>query len=422
LNVIARTSAMRYQESQKTTREIAQELHVDAVVEGAAQRSGDRVLITAQLIEASSDRHLWARSYERNLRDTLALQNEVAQAITRELQVKLTPQEQIRLANPHPVNPEAQEAYFRGVYWNQKGTIGFSRGFDYFQQAVTKDPNYAAAYAALSGIYDPLIRTGVLPAREAQPKWRAAVTKALELDPTLADAYLSRGGLLAELDWNWQDAERDVQRALELNPNLALAHFGYAYYLASVGRPDEAVTEARRAVQLDPFSVNTNAALGRTLVFAGRQDEALQQGRRMLEVNTLTAHRIMGLAYEQMGNFDLAIGEFQQRMKGIDQYYPLFPDSIAELAHAYAAAGMRSEALRLLSELQRRSKRRFVPSWTFALIYAGLGDKDQAFRWLDKGFDERPSDMSLLKVDPRWATLRSDPRYPDLLRRMDLPP
>jgi tetratricopeptide (TPR) repeat protein len=336
--------------------------------------------------------------------------------------VKLTPQEQIRLANPHPVNPEAQEAYFRGVYWVQKGQIGYSRGFDYFQQAVTKDPNYAAAYAALSSVYDPLIGTGVLPAKEAHPKWRAAVTKALELDPMLADAYVSRGLLLQDLDWNWQDAERDFQRALQLSPNLALAHMAYAYYLMPVGQLDEAVTEASRAVQLNPFSNDANFALGAALVFAGRQDEALEQGRRMIEVNARAAHRIMGLAYEQKGNLDLAIGLFQGRLKDVDQDYPLFPDCIAELAHAYAAAGMRPEALRLLSELQGTSKRRFVPSWTFALIYAALGDKDQAFRWLDKGFDERPSDMEYLKVNPGWAPLRSDPRYQDLLRRMGLPP
>jgi TolB-like protein/Flp pilus assembly protein TadD/predicted Ser/Thr protein kinase len=428
LNVIARTSTMRYQGTQKTTREIAQELHVDAVVEGAAQRSGDRVSITAQLIEASSDRHLWAKSYERDLRDMLALQNEVAQAIAQEIQVRLTPREQARLSSAHTVNPEAQEAYFRGRYWDQKGRIGWSRSFDNFQQAVAKDPSYAAAYAALSGGYQRMISTGLLPDKEAYPKWRAAVTKALELDPNLADAYLARGSLLRDHDWNWQDAERDFQRALQLNPNLADAHVGYARCLASIGRLDEAIVEVRRAVQLDPFANIANFQLGYMLVQAGRNDEALEQGRKWLEVNAVTAHRILGLAYERKGNLDLAIAEFQQRLKSIEQDYPelqetaAFPETTAELAHAYAVSGRRREALQLLSELTELSKRRSVGSYSFALVYVGLGEKDRAFEALEDGYDERPSDMPELKIDYRMNPLRSDPRYPELLRRMGLPP
>ena len=423
LSVIARSSVMRYQGTQKTTREIAEELNVDAVVEGAAQRSGDRILITAQLIEGSSERHLWANSYERDLRDTLALQNEVAQAIAREIQVKLTPQEQVRLAGRRAVYPEAQEAYFRGIYWRQKGVVGAPRALDYFQQAVAKDPSYAEAYAALSGSYGLMGVNGLLPAKEAYLQQQTALTKALELDPTLADAYVARGNFLMRREWNWQDAERDFQRALQLNPNLAEAHGIYAWGLGSIGRLDEAVTEARRAVRLDPFSTSHNFALGQILVFAGRSDEALELGRSMLDWNARVAHRLMGLAYEQKGNLDLAIAEFQQRLESMGPDDTLLPDSIAELAHAYAVSGRRREALQLLSELTEMSKRRFVSPWALALVYAGLGDKDRAFQSLEKAADGRSADLrENLKTDQRMAPLRSDPRYRELLRRMGLPP
>jgi len=419
LNVIARTSAMRYQGTQKTTREIAQELHVDAFVEGAAQRSGDRVLITAQLIDASNDRHLWAKSYERNLRDMLALQNEVAHAIAQEIQVTLTPQEQAHLTDVRPVNPEAQEAYLRGRYWDQKGPSGFRRSFDYLQQAVAKDPGYAPAYAALSVSYGHMIDGGLLPAKEAYVQRRAAITKALELDRNLADAYYARGTLHLD-DWNWQEAERDFQKALQLNPNLAAAHESYAQLLDETGRLEEAATEARRVVQLDPFS-GVNFTLAHIHLDAGRNDEALELGRTMLDVNVNIARRIVGLAYIQKGTPDLAIAEFQQVLKSVPQDYPSLPDATADLAQAYAASGRRREALQLLSQVTEMSKRRPVPSAAFARIYVALGDKDRAFEWLEKGLIDRTGWMITLKVDHQWDPLRSDPRYRELLRRMGLP-
>jgi eukaryotic-like serine/threonine-protein kinase len=421
LNVIARTSAMRYQAIQKTIPEIAQELRVDAVVEGAAQRSGDRVLITAQLIDGSSGRHLWARTYERDLRDTLSLQNELARAIAQEIQVKLTPQEQAHLADTRPVDPEAHEAYLRGRYWDQGGPSGWSRGFDYLQQAVAKDPGYAPAYAALSVSYGHMIMGGLLPPKEAYLQQRAAITRALELDRNLADAYYARGTLLLDQDWNWEDAERDFQRALQLNPNLAVAHDTYAQLLDETGRLNEAAVEARRAVQLDPF-LGANFTLAHILLDMGRNDEALEQGRKGLELNVYIAHRLMGLAYIQKGNPDLAIVEFQRGLEGIQQDYPSRPDAMADLAQAYAAAGRHRKALQLLSELAEISKRRSVPSAAFARIYVALGDKDRAFEWLEKGLVDRAGWMKTLKVDRQWDPLRSDPRYHELLRRMGLLP
>jgi eukaryotic-like serine/threonine-protein kinase len=418
LSVIARTSAMRYQGTQKTTPEIARELHVDAVVEGSVQRSGNRVLITAELVDGSNDRNLWAKSYERDAGDALGLQNEVAQAIANEIQVKLTPQEQAHLAPRRPVNPEAQEAYLRGIYWDDKGEEG--KAFDYFLEATRKDPHYAAAYAALATAYGYAINGGLMSDKEGYPKWRAAVTKAMELDDTLAEAHASLAVLLQYHDFNWRDAEREFRRAIQLNPNLAAAHEEYGDGLAMTGRLDEAIAEETRAQQLDPYSVFINFMRGGMLVCAGRSDEAIQQGRKMLDLDAGFAHSLLGSAYERKGNSEQAISEFQQAVK-LRKDHPVLASAMADLAYAYAVFGKKQQALQLLSELKEMSKRRFVPSWAFAIVYVGLGDKDRAFEWLDKAYDERPSDIMNIKAEPRMAPLRSDARYQELLLRMGLP-
>jgi serine/threonine-protein kinase len=418
LSVIARTSAMHYQGTQKTAPEIARELHVDAVVEGSVQRSGNRVLITAELVDGSNDHNLWAKSYERDASDALSLQSEVAQAIASEIQVKLTPQEQARLAPARPVNPEAQEAYLRGIYWDDK--LDEEKALNYFVEATKKDSNYAAAYAALSGAYALTINVGLMSDKEGFPKWRAAVTKAMELDDRLAEAHVALGVLLQYHDLNWRDAEREFQRAIQLNPNLATAHQDYGDGLAVTGRLDEAIAEETRAQQLDPYSVITNVMRGSLLIFAGRNDEAIQQGRKMLELDAGFAHSLLGLAYEQKGNADQAISELGQTVN-LRKDHPLLPASMGDLAHAYAVFGKKQEALHLLAELQEMSKRQFVPSWVFANVYVGLGDKDRAFEWLDKAYEERPGDLTNIKVAPTMKPLRSDPRYQELLLRLGLP-
>jgi tetratricopeptide (TPR) repeat protein len=409
---------MRYEGTQKTTPEIARELHVDAVVEGSVQRSGDRVLITAELVDGSNDRHLWAKSYERDVSDALGLQNEVAQAIAGEIQVKLTPQEQARLAQPRPINPEAQEAYLRGIYWIDKGDL--LKSLHYLEAATKKDPNYAAAYAALSSVYGIMINNGLLSEKEGYPKWRAVVTKAMELDDKLSEAHVSLGILLQYHDWNWTDAEREFERAVQLNPNQPIVHLVLGDNFCMTGRLDRAIAEETRARQLDPYSVSHNSMLGNTLVFAGRNDEAIQQGRKMLDLSSRDAHQVMGLAYEHKGDWQHAIPELQEMVK-LSKDEPQLPQGVADLAHAYAVFGRKQEARQLLAQLMEMSKKRFVPSWAFALINVGLGDKDRAFEWLDKAYDERPSDIMGIKVDPRMQPLRSDPRYRELLLRMGLP-
>lgn len=418
LSVIARTSAMRYQGTQKTTPQIARELNVDAVVEGSVQRSGNRVLITAELVDGSTDHHLWAKSYERDASDALGLQYEVAQAIAGEIQVKLTRQEQARLAQPRPVDLGAQEAYLRGVYWSDK--FDEPKALGYFQEAVQRDPNYAAAYAALSFTYGVMVGYGLMPAEEGDPKWRAAVTKAMELDDTLADVHVSLGILLQYHDWNWTGAEREFERAVQLNPNQPSVHLVLGDNFCITGRLDQAIAEERRARQLNPYSVNHNYMLGYTLEFAGRNDEAIQLGRMMLDLDPWYAHWVMGLAFEHKGDSQHAITELKEMVK-LGKDGTQLPQGVADLAHAYAVFGRKKEALQLLAELTEMSKSRFVPSWAFAIVHVGLGDKDRAFQWLDKAYDERPSDLQNIKVDPRMEPLRSDPRYQDLLLRMGLP-
>jgi len=415
LTVIAKPSAMRYQGTQKSTPDIARELNVDAVVEGSVQRSGDHVLITAELIDALTNRLLWAKSYERDVRDALALQNEVAQAIASEIHVRLTPGEQARLVLQRPINPEAQEAYLRGLYWYDKHQM--DKSFAYLEDATKKDPNYAPAYAALSTTYPFMIYEYGLPMKEALPRWRAAVSKAIELDDGLAEAHVALGFLLQHHDWNWTEAERELKRAIQLNPNLAEAHVWYSTDLGSLGRLDEAIAESARAVQLSPYSIAANAFDAQYLIDAGQFPKALEQARKILDLAPDAAHDMMGLAYEQMGDLSQAISEFQIEVKDTKRSF----SSLANLAHAYAVAGDKPQALKLLAELQELSKRRIVDSWEFAIVYVGLGDKDRAFEWLNKGYEERPSNLPNLKADARMNLLRSDSRYQELLLRMGLP-
>jgi TolB-like protein/DNA-binding winged helix-turn-helix (wHTH) protein/Tfp pilus assembly protein PilF len=415
LTVIAKTSVMRYQGTQKSTPEIARELNVDAVVEGSVQMSDGHVLITAELIDGSTDRHLWAKSYERGVRDALALQNEVAQAIASEINVRLTPEEQSRLVRRQSTNPEAQEAYLRGLYWYDSQNWG--KSFAYLLDATKKDPNFAPAYAALSTTYPFMIYEQNLPMKEAYREWRAAVSKAIELDDGSAAAHVSLGFLLENHDWNWTEAERELKRAIQLNPNSAEAHYWYSTDLSTLGRLDEAIAESARGVQLSPYSRLANGFYAQHLIYAGQFPRALEQARKMLDLAPNAAHSVMGLAYEQMGDLNPAIAEFQKQVNGSKRNFT----SLANLAHAYAVAGDKPQALKLLSELHELSKRRSVDPYEIAVVYVGLGDKDRAFEWLDKCYDERPNNLPEIKADPRMNLLRHDSRYQELLLRMGLP-
>jgi tetratricopeptide (TPR) repeat protein len=406
---------MRYAGTQKTTPDIARELHVDAVVEGSVQRSGDRVRITAELVDGSNDRHLWAKSYER---DALGLQNEVAQAIAGEIQVKLTPQEQARLSPARVGNPDAQEAYLRGLFW--RAIANHQKSFEYFQQAVEKDPGYAAAWAALSVAYGIMIDAGLMSTKEALPKERAAATRALELDDNSAEAHAALGGMLQYRDWNWAEAERQFRRAIELNPNLALTHTPLGEGLAARGKFEEALSEFRRALQIAPFDAIENYGITEGLFYARRYDQTIEQGRKASEFFPPLFHGIIGQAYEQKGDSQHAISELQE-MVYVAKDLPIRPAKLADLANAYAVFGNKQEASRLLGEMTELSKSKDVSPFAFALVYTGMGDKDRAFEWLQKAYDQRSNDVPWIKADPRMDPLRSDARYKELLLRMGLP-
>jgi TolB-like protein/Flp pilus assembly protein TadD len=421
LRVISRTSVMRYKGTKKPLPEIARELNVDGIIEGSVVRSGDRIRITANLLHAATDRHLWAESYERGLSEILALQSEVAQAIANAIKIKLTPQEQTRLARARSVNPEAHEAYLKGrYYWSMRTQGGLKESLEYFQEAIEKDPGYALAYAGLADSYLVLAVYAVMAPREGIPRAKAAGFKALEMDETLAEAHTSLGVARWSYDWDWVGAEQEFKRAIELNPGYAIARHWYAAYLSRMGRHNEAIAEIRRAQELDPLSLAVNASGAVVFICARRYDEAVAECRRTLELNAgyYPAHVFLGVAYEQQKLYDEAISEYQKAV-ALDEGNPVCSGF---LARGYAAVGRRTEALKILSNLRELSKRRYVSSYVIAQAYAAIGDFDQACVWLEKAYEERTFELSNLKVDPRFDCLRSDPRFQDLLRRMNFPP
>jgi TolB-like protein/DNA-binding winged helix-turn-helix (wHTH) protein/Flp pilus assembly protein TadD len=420
LRVISRTSVMAYRGARKPLPQIARELKVDAVVEGTVLRSGDQVRITAQLIEASTDKHLWSQSYEGELRDTLALQSRVARAIADQIRINLTPQEQAALKNAKVVNPEAYEAYLKGRYfWNKRTGDNLKVALAYFHQAIDEDPKYAQAYSGLADTYALLgdWQYGVMPSKEAFPKAKAAAIKAVELDGALGEAHNSLAFILDGFDWDFDSAGKEFQRAIELSPSYATAHHWYAWHLSLLGRYDEAIAEMRKAENLDPLSLIINADLAELLVLAHSYDESIRQSRKTIEMdpNFALAHNQLAQAYLEKHMYDVAVAELQKAV-------PLSgrsPTCIANLARAYVASGKRSEAIELLSDLKKRSNPSYSNAAEIAAVYVSLGDKDQAMNWLEKGYDERFNPSVLLR--PGFDPLRSDPRFQDLVHRIGLP-
>jgi len=420
LRVISRTSVMAYKGVRKPLPQIARELNVDAVVEGTVLRSGDQVRITAQLIEASTDKHLWSHSYEGELRDSLALQNRVASAIADQIRINLTPQEQAALKNIKIVNPEAYESYLKGRYfWNKRTADGLKVALAYFKQAIEEDPKYAQAYSGLADTYALLgdWQYAVMPPKEAFPKAKAAAIKALELDSALGEAHNSLAFVLDGFDWDLEAGGREFQRAIELNPGYATAHHWYAWHLSLLGRHDEAIGEMKKAENLDPLSLIINADLAEILVLAHSYDESIQQSRKTIELdpNFALAHNQLAQAYLQKHMNQEAVAELQRAV----QLSEGSPTCLANLARAYVVSGKRSEAAKLLSQLKTRSTPAFSYAAEIAMIYASLGDTDQAMAWLEKGYDERFNPGVLLR--PGFDPLRSDPRFQNLLRRIGLP-
>jgi TolB-like protein/DNA-binding winged helix-turn-helix (wHTH) protein/Flp pilus assembly protein TadD len=419
LRVISRTSVMTYKHARKPLPQIARELNVDAVVEGTVLRSGDRVRITAQLIEASADKHLWSQSYEGELQDALALQNKVARAIADEIRINLNPKEQAALKSARVVSPQAYESYLKGRYfWNKRTAAGLKVALAYFTQAIEEDPNYAPAHSGLADTYALLAdwEYGVMTPKEALPKAKAAAIRALELDTTLGEAHNSLAFCLDVFDWDLDAAGREFRRAIELSPSYATAHQWYASHLIVLGRNDEAIAEMRTAESLDPLSLIISADLADFLVIAHAYDESIRESRKTIEMdpNFALAHNQLGQAYLQLRMHAEAIAELQKAV----ELSGGSPTIIANLARAYVASDKRSEAVALLGELKKRSNPNTSHASEIAMIYVALGEADQAMTWLERGYDERFNPSVLLR--PGFDPIRSNPRFQDLLRRIGL--
>jgi tetratricopeptide (TPR) repeat protein len=412
---------MHYKGIQRPLPEIARELQVDGIVEGTVFRSGERVRISTQLIHASADTHLWAESYDRDLRDVLNLQSEVARAIARQIQVKLTSKEQTQLERVRPVDREAYEAYLKGRYhWNKRTLVGLRKALEYFQQAIESDPSYAAAYAGLADCASISGWWGFASPQDGCGRAKAAALKAVEIDDSMAEAHASLGFAILHYDWDTLAAQKELLRAVELNPAYATSHQWYATCLAAMGRIDDALAECEEALRLDPLSLVINMSYAGILWFARRWDQEIEHSQKTIDLdpNFPGGHLFFARAYEGKGMHEAAIGELQEALK----LSPGAATFLRELGYVYARAGQGAAALKILEELQELSKTLYVSPYWRAQIHTALNEKDEAFRWLGNAYAERSALMAFLKVDPWLADLHSDPRFQDLLRRMNLPP
>ena len=420
LKVMARSTVFRYKGQAVDPQEVGRQLRVRAVLTGRVQQLGDHLIIKTELVDVADGSQLWGEQYHRRLSDIFAVQEEIAQEISEKLRLKLSGEERQRLAKRYTENTAAYQHYLKGrYYWNKRTEEGMKKGIEHFRQALEEDPTYALAYTGIADCYLLLSGYNALPPKEAMPRARAAAMKALEIDETLAEAHTSLAHLRTMYDWDWSGAEKEFKRALELKENYATAHHWYALYLTALGRFEEALVEKRQAQELDPLSLLINNSLAMHFYFARQYDQAIAQALKILEMdpNYYAAHCTLGVAYEQKGMYEEAIAEMQQ---GITYRSVRDPELRAMLGHAYARLGKRGEAQQVLDELLGLAKQGYLCE--IAILYTSLGEKDQAFAWLEKGYANRDTGMIRLKVDPRLDSLCSDPRFTDLLRRMNFPP
>jgi len=419
LRVVARTSAFSFRGKEIDIREIGRKLNVETLLEGSVRKAGNRLRITAQLINVADGYHLWSERYDREMEDVFAIQEEISLSIVDKLKVKLLKEEKAKLVKRYTDDPEAYSLYLKGRYfWYRRYEGGLQKGIEYFQQAIDQDPLYALAYVGIADCYNQFGLWGFLHPKEAYPKAKVACAKALEIDDTLAEAYASLGWIKMFYDWDWAEAEKAFKRAIELNPNYATVHYYYGLYLGTVGQGIEGVTEAKKSVDLDPLCLVHNAVLGFEFYCKRQFDEAIEQLHKTLEMDSNFAVTcfFLGLSYMGKERWEEAIASLK-RFASLWQGSP-FP--IGFLGFAYGMSGQKDEALSMLEQLSKLSQQRYVSSFYKALIYAGLDRMDQAFELLYKAHDERESWMVSLKVFPLMDTFRSDPSYEVLIKKMGL--
>jgi serine/threonine-protein kinase len=419
LKVMSRDSAFMYKGKDTDARTVGQTLGVRAVLKGRVMQRGDGLEISAELVDARDNSHIWGQQYSRKSSDLFALQDEISKEITTMLRMRLSGEDDKRMRKSYTANPEAYQDYLKGLYWwNKRTESGYNKGIDYFQQAIAKDPNYALAYTGLADSYSRLANNGYVPRKEAYPKAKEAVLKALELDNTLGEAHTALAFIKTDYDWDWSGAEREFQRAIELDPGYAYAHELYGYLLYRLGRFEEAIAEIKHSVELDPLSLQDNRVLGQAYYFARQYDQAIEQFRKTIELdpNFPGGHEFLGEVYLHKSMYREGIAEIEKELMA----FPNSTGTLAELGYAYALEGRKDEAQRVLDQLNERSKQKYVSAVSRAIIYAGLGEKDKAFEWLEKAYEERS--IGAVKVNPIYDPLHSDPRFADLLRRMNLQP
>jgi len=420
LKVMSWSSVSRYRRQETDPQKTGKELGVRAVVTGRIVQRGENLSISVELVDASDNHHLWGEQYNRNHSEILGVQADISKEISRNLRPGLTSEEKTRLAKPATENTEAYELYLKGqYYWNRRTAQTLRRAADYFQQAVDKDPGFALAWAGLADSYALYSFYSAGAPRDAVPRAKEAAMLALRIDDEIALAHVALAWVKLDYDWDWSGAESEFKRALEISPNDGTVHQRYGASLLTFGRLDDYLAETKRARELEPTSLIINSLVGRAFYYTRQYDQAINELRKTLDMdpNFVSALWYIGWAYEQKSMYTEAIDALQKasRLSGSD------PVILGSLGHAYAISGRKSEALRALAELKELAKQRYVAPFDVAVIYVGLGDKDQTFEWLQKALEDHSHWVIWLKCDPRFDSIRSDPRYADVMRRMGLP-
>lgn len=418
LNVKARSSVFRYKGKETSPQTIGKDLNVQAILNGRIAQHGDQLTLTLELVDAQTENVIWSDQYNRKQTDLVSLQSEIARDVSTKLRSKLSGLEEQKVAKTYTANPEAYQLYLKGLfYWNKRTGEALKTSIDYFNQAISKDPNYAQAYAGLASAYVLLPEYSAATPVDSMPKGKAAATKALQLDETLAEAHAALAHAFYTFDRNMTESNREYQRAIELNPNYATAHQWYGINLVLTQRVDEGIAEGKRAIELDPLSLVVNLELGANLNYARQHEQAVAQLQKTIELdrNWYLAHMVLCQTYVAKGLLPQAVAECQRARELNDDPYVL-----AFLSLAYAASGKRDEAVKALGQMNEFAKQRYVPAYAFAVAYAGLGERDQAFQWLERSLQDHAWDITYLKVDPLMDNLRSDPRFADLVKRIGL--
>lgn len=419
LKVSPTSSVMRYKGSTEDIAQIARDLDVAAILSGRLVQVGDSLNISVQLIDARTNKLLWAEQYDRKMADLLATQREIATAITQKLQLKLSGDEK-GIAKKYTSSNEAYQLYLKGrYYWSKRTKDDLFKSVDSYKQAIDLDPSFALAYVGVAEAYNSMAKDPDVAPKDAVPFAKSAATKALEIDASLAEAHMAFGDALAIYDWNWPEAERELKKALELDPNISYIHLVYSgSYLGPVGRTDEALAEAQRAVELEPLSLINNSVLTNSYINSRQYDKAIEQGRKAYELDREfpLARHWLGMAYVATGRFDEAVSI----CRAASPDSPSWPLSVVALGHAYAKMGKRAEAEQQIAQLRDLAKSRYVRPYYVASIYAALGDKDKAFTELERSYQERDAYLGRINSDPFMDPLRDDPRFKDLLKRLGL--